>query len=141
MVWGKIENNKFVEAPEDFKDETGFYPAFNQNIEAMTERGYEDFSDDLLWKTGNGMLLIVDNEIVENPDYIQSQKDAQLKAVTHEYIQNKDELLPIWTQSFINGLATATSMDDIKAKVTAFKNKSSALLTDYITKTEEINNG
>jgi len=143
MIYLKDIDGIPTTAPNDYYDEDGIFPNFNKNTSKMVEKGYLPFDEMDYAQYIAGMKLFINGEFVNNtdPEYLQGLKDQQLEAVTNEYIQNKDELLPIWTQSFINGLATATTMDDVKAKVTAFKNKANTLLADYTTKVEEINNG
>ena len=76
MIYLKIINGIPTPAPADYQDDTGYYPAFNQNVGAMEEKGYLPYDEGDYSAYCAGMKLFVDGEFVENttPEYIEAMK-------------------------------------------------------------------
>ena len=79
-------------------------------------------------------------DLTTTPKYIADKKSSQIENLTEQYITDKCERMVSLVAIFINSIATATSLDDIKAKANSFKTKLTALQSDYTTKCEEVEN-
>lgn len=76
-----------------------------------------------------------------DPNKVADKKAKQIETLTGQYATDKSERMISWISTFINGISTATSLDDIKAKANAFKTKLATLQTDYANKCTEVENG
>ena len=81
MIYLKDINGIPKTAPDELHDETGFYPAFNQNVEVMTEKGYLPFDEGDYSMFLAGAKLFINGEFVENttPEYIKKQSLKQIE--------------------------------------------------------------
>ena len=139
-VYAKIENNKLITAYNGYNGIIGLA----DSAELCEANGFTAYTEDEISGYYAGTYKIIDGALVDistSQEYISTQKDLLLEGASDEYIAKKNELLPVWTQQFVNSLSGCLGAGDIRARVAEFKVKTSGLLNDYLTKTEEINNG
>lgn len=89
-IYLKNFNGVPTPAPNVFQDETGFYPAFNQSVEAMTTKGYVAFDEDDYAQYLIGAKTFVNDAFIDDPTEAYT---ADQKAATKASLQSQlDEL-------------------------------------------------
>lgn len=80
-IYLKEIDGKLTQAPNFYEDETGFYTAFNQNIDLMIKKGYSAFDevDYSLYLTGS--KIFVNGEFINNQSQEYKEKIAKEKEV------------------------------------------------------------
>ena len=138
-VYLKEENGKLIPAYNGYNGVTGLA----DNPELCLANGFfaADESEYSMYLAGQmSYANQIFTDITSTPEYIADQKASQLEILTGQYTNDKCERMVSWVSSFINGISTATSLDDIKSKANTFKTKLAALQSDYTTKCAEVEN-
>ena len=120
-IYLKIINGIPTTAPSEYQDETGFYPAFNQNVEAMIKKGYLPFDEGDYAMFFAGAKLFVDGEFIDNadPQYIQDQRDNKAEITMAEYLSALSQFDATWTRNVVLGKKTVTQMNTARSALIA----------------------
>lgn len=121
MIYLKNIDGIPTEAPIEHQDETGYYPAFYQNVEAMLEKGYLAFDEGDYAMFLAGAKLFVNGEFVDNtdPQYIQDQKDNKTGTTMAEYLSALSQFDATWTRNVVLGKKTVTQMNTARTALIA----------------------
>ena len=121
MIYLKDIDGIPTTAPSELKDETGFYSAFNQNVEAMTAKGYLPFNEEDHAQYIVGAKLFINGEFIENtaPEYIQDQKDQKAEITMTEYLSALSQFDITWTRNVVLGKKTVAQMNTARSALIA----------------------
>ena len=123
-------------------DTGAFIPEHKDNsdwvkYQAWLKNGNSPFGIDTPIENINGEW--VDISITE--EYKAEQKSLKIEALTEKYSRDKSERMVSWVTTFVNGLTSATTIDEVKSKANAFKSKLVTLQNEYLTNCQEVENG
>jgi len=79
-IYLKEINGVLTPAPEVYTDENGFYPAFNQNISEMINKGYSSFDENDYAQYVIGAKIFENGSFVDKPTeaFVIHQKNAKI---------------------------------------------------------------
>lgn len=91
-IYLKETDGVLTPAPDEYQDETGYYPAFNQNVDSMISKGYTaydeaDYNDYLI-----GRKTLLNGILTDNPSNVYTSNQ---KFITIANIQSKIDALDI----------------------------------------------
>ena len=141
IVWKNVESTVQPLELDKLSSSNGIYVRKNITKEIRTISNIPTdfwlYEETFLTQSEYGQYI---DTIVNTPEYIAKQKQNKIEVLTGQYSIDKCERMISWVATFINSLATVTSLDEVKLKANAFKTKLTTLQSDYTTNCQEVEN-